>query len=103
MKASEINKVAPLLNLLIHRAIVNSVQFVVTKCKTLGNNPQEPDFIASLSLNFSVDLFNILKFVFPKNKFSVTGVFWHQKPLADIGIEKDPEIGDILFVYVYRQ
>ena len=101
MKANDINKVAPILQGLIHNAIVSSVHFVVAKCNGLGNNPQEPDFIASLSLNFSQDLFNILKAVFPKTKFSVTGVFCHQKPLADIGMSKDPEIGDLLLVYVY--
>jgi len=46
-------------------------------------------------------LFNNLKAVFPKNKFSVTGVFCHQKPLADIGLSRDPEIGDLLLVYIY--
>lgn len=101
MKASDINIVAPILKELIHNAIVDSVHFVVSKCKTLGNQPQEPDFIASLTINFSADLFNILKAVFPKSKFSVTGVFCHQKPLADIGLSKDPEIGDILLVYIY--
>lgn len=101
MKARDINKVAPILNGLIHNAIISSVHFVVTKCKALGNRPQEPDFIASLTINFSADLFNILKAVFPKSKFSVTGVFCHQKPLADIGLSKDPEIGDLLLVYVY--
>lgn len=74
MRAGDINKVAPILSLLIHNAIVSSVQFAVTKCRTLSNRPQEPDFIASLTINFSADLFNILKAVFSKSKFSVTGV-----------------------------
>lgn len=101
MKASDINKVEPILRGLIHNSIVNSVDFIVDKCNRLGNNPQEPDFVASLTLKFTPDLFNILKVVFPKSKFAVTGVFCHQKPLADIGLPKDPEIGDILFIYVY--
>lgn len=101
MKAREVNRVAPILRGLIHNAIVRSVHLVMTKCKSLGNKPQEPDFVASLTINFSSDLFNLLKAVFPKSKFSVTGVFCHQKPLADIGLSKDPEIGDILLVYVY--
>lgn len=101
MKAEDINKVEPLLKRLIHGSIVSSVDFVVDKCSKIGNRPQEPDFVASLTLKFTADLFNILKAVFPKNKFSVTGVFCHQKPLADIGLTKDPEIGDILVVYIY--
>jgi len=101
MKASDINIVEPILKGLIHNSIVNSVDFIVDKCNRLSNNPQEPDFVASLTLKFTPDLFNILKVVFPKTKFAVTGVFSHQKPLADIGLPIDPEIGDILFVYVY--
>lgn len=101
MKAGDINKVEPLLKGLIHNAIVSSVDFVVDKCSKIGNRPQEPDFVASLTLKFTPELFNILKAAFPKSKFSVTGVFCHQKPLADIGLSKDPEIGDILVVYIY--
>jgi hypothetical protein len=101
MKAEDIKKVELILKGLIHNSIVDSVHFVVNKCIKLGKRPQEPDFIASLTLNFTPDLFNILKAVFPKIKFSLTGVFCHQKPLADIGLAKSPEIGDILFVYVY--
>ena len=103
MRAQEVNKVEPLLKGLIHNSIINSVNFIVEKCNKLGNCPQEPDFIASLALRFTPELYNILKVVFPKNKFSVTGVFCHQKPLVDIGLAKSsPEIGDILFVYVYK-
>jgi hypothetical protein len=102
MKAGDINKVEPLIKGLIHNAIVDSVDFIVNKCNKLGTSPQEPDFIASLTLRFTPNLFNILKAVFPKNKFSVTGVFCHQKPLANIGLSKSPEIGDILLVYIYN-
>jgi hypothetical protein len=101
MKAGDINKVEQLLKGLIHNAVVNSVNFVVDKSSKIGNKPQEPDFVASLTLKFTPELFNILKAVFPKKKFSVTGVYCHQKPLADIGLAKDPEIGDILIVYTY--
>lgn len=101
MKAEDINKFESVLKNLIHNSIVNSVGFVVDKCYRLKNKPHEPDFIASIALNFTPELFNILKAVFPKIKFSVTGVFCHQKPLADIDLQKDPEIGDILFVYIY--
>jgi len=101
MKARDINKVKPLLKGLIHNSLITSVDFLVDKCNKLGNRPQEPDFVASLTLKFTPGLFNILKAVFPKSKFSVTGVYCHQKPLADIGLPKDPEIGDLLLVYIY--
>jgi hypothetical protein len=101
MKAGDVRKVEPILSGLIHNSIVNSVNFVVQKCSKIGNAPQEPDFIAALTLKFTPDLFNILKTVFTNAKFTVTSVFCHQKPLADIGVGKNPEIGDILFVYIY--
>lgn len=101
MKATDVNQVKPILIGLINRAIISSVDFVLKKCHALSSNPQEPDFVASLTLNFTSDLASILKAVFPKNKFSLTGVFCHQKPLADIGLTTDPEIGDILLVYIY--
>jgi hypothetical protein len=101
MKAQDINKVETLLRGLIDNSLMDSVVFVVNKCNKLSNKPQEPDFVAALTLKFTTGLFNILKAVFPKSKFSVTGVFCHQKPLADIGLTKAPEIGDLLFVYIY--
>ncbi len=101
MNAIEVNQVKPLLKGLIHNSLVSSVDFVVNKCHKLGNKPQEPDFVASLTLKFTPGLFNALKTVFPKYKFSVTGVFCHQKPLVDIGLTKSPEIGDILFAYIH--
>lgn len=101
MKATKVNKMQPLLHKLFNNAINNSTSFVGGKYIRLKKKPQEPDFIASLIIIFAPELFNILKQVFPKNKFSVTGIYCHQKPLADIGQKKSPEIGDILFVYIY--
>lgn len=101
MQATEINLNRPELDWLINRAITNSFIDTHFRCKKLGTTPQEPDFIASLTLKFTPQLFDILKYHFPKNKFSVTGVFCHQKPLVDFGIGTKPEIGDILFVYIY--
>ncbi len=101
MKAEDINKVERVLKALIHGAVVNSVHFVDKKCELLGSKPQEPDFIASLTLVFTPQLFDILKEIFPRKKFAVTGVYCHQKSLADIGLDKDPEIGDLLIAYIY--
>ena len=101
MNAAEVNYHESLLKNMIHNSIVNAVGFIVRECNKRGNRPQEPDYVAALSLKFTPDLFSILKTIFPRNKFSVTGVFCHQAPLADIGLRTAPEIGDILFVYVY--
>ena len=68
------------------------------KCK-----PQEPDYVAALSTRFLKDFFNILVAVFPNYDFSVSGVYCHQKPIVNIGLEKKPELGDILFIYVDRK
>ncbi|RYC67559.1 hypothetical protein [Spirosoma sordidisoli] len=101
MRAREVNKVEPILRGLIHYSIINSINFIVDKCMKLGKEPQEPDFVAALTLKFTPALFNILKAAFPKYRFSVTGIFCHQKPLAEIGLTKSPEIGDLLIIYIY--
>jgi hypothetical protein len=101
MNAHEINKVQPILTDLIHKSILDTVDKVIEKCYKLGSKPQEPDFIASLTIDFTKDFFNILKAVFPNNKFSITGVYCHQKPIVDIGLKSNPELGDLLLVYNY--
>ena len=102
MRAIDVNQNLTILKSLFEKGIQDSVAFVKQKCKTLGLSPQEPDFIASLCLKFTPQLFNSLKAVFPKNKFSVTGIYCHQKPIVDIGVGKNPELGDILFLYIYK-
>jgi len=102
MQAHEINNVAPQLLSDIDDALKKSVAEVVTRCNALGNIPEEPDFIASLTISFPNDLYTSLKRHFPKNKFSVTGIYCHQKPIVDIGGTKKPELGDLLLVYIYK-
>jgi hypothetical protein len=77
------------------------MKIVITKCEESGNKPQEPDFIASLTVDFTEKFFQALKSYFPNNKFSVTGIYSHQKPTVDIGLKMAPEIGDWLLVYIY--
>lgn len=101
MNIDQINKVKILLKSLIHKAINNSVADIVEKCKKKGKNPEEPDFIASLTINFIPSLYDILKGMFAKSKFSVTGIFCHQSPKVDIGEKKSPEIGDLLLIYIH--
>lgn len=79
---------------------MDSVTWVTKKCK---NSPQEPDYVAALSIKFLKDLFNILVAVFPEYDFSILGVYCHQKPIVDIKLNKKPELGDILFVYADRR
>ncbi len=102
MNAKEINEVEQSLKISIHKAIVQSMYDMVVRCKKMNTKPEEPDFVAALTLQFTSAFFKILQTLFPKNNFSVTGVFCHQKPIVDIGLSKDPELGDILFVYVNK-
>lgn len=64
--------------------------------------PHEPDYIASLVLDFARKLYHILN-KFHCGYFRVGSCFIHQKPLAkfcDRSIaSKNPEIGDLLIVY----
>ena len=62
--------------------------------------PQEPDFVAELVCGMPQDIFNSLMVYAPQYKFAVSGVFCHQKPLADFGMGKNPELGDMLLVYI---
>src|SRR6218665_1383559 len=98
MRPDKINSIQDILKLSIHFEINQSVHNVIKNCSKLKKTPQEPDFVASMTLNFTPKLFSILKHNFPKIKFSVTGIFCHQKPIVDIGEAKNPELGDILFV-----
>ena len=101
MKANEINGRMPFLKHCMDHAIKDAVRKVVTRCDALGTTPQEPDYIAGLSLYFTRKLYRILTRFFVRHQFSVTGIFCHQKPIVDIGIGVNPELGDILFVYIY--
>lgn len=101
MNARDINTNKLILETLIGRAIKFSVATIVGECKKLTRKPHEPDFIASLTLNFVPLYYGILKAVFPQAKFSVTGIYCHQRPIVDINESNSPELGDILFVYIY--
>jgi hypothetical protein len=95
-----INREKHLLQKLLHQALVETMRTVDGWCRTKGNTPQEPDFVAGLTLEFTPRLYQILKGTFPQSRFSVSGVFCHQKPIVDIGMPKNPELGDLLLVYI---
>lgn len=99
MNTNEINKNKYILEDLIEAALLDSVEWITAQC---GGKPQEPDYVAALSTRFTERLFNVLRAIFPGNVFSVTGVFCHQKPTVDISTAKNPELGDLLLVYVDR-
>jgi len=84
----------------LSKAINNSVLSTINRCTLLGKVAQEPDFIADLVVEFTPKLFELLTQILKPLKFSISSVFCHQKPLADIGEVISPEIGDILFVLI---
>lgn len=66
----------------------------------LNGKPQEPDFVAELVNGLPQDIFKTLKVYAPNYQYAISGIFCHQKPLANYGGVKRPELGDILMVYV---
>lgn len=68
--------------------------------KSRFGNPQEPDFVAELVNGLPQDIYNSLKTYAPHYEYAVSGIFCHQKPLANYGGAKNPELGDILLIYI---
>lgn len=101
MNTYDINRNHHILEKLIDKALLDAVIWITQKC--IPQMPQEPDYVAALSIKFVKDFFNILVAVFPDYDFSVLSVYCHQKPIVDIKQAKKPELGDILFVYVDRR
>ena len=82
----------------IANSITRSMYAAVSKSKV--GNPQEPDFVAELVDGLPQDIYNSLKTYAPHYQYVVSGMFCHQKPLANYGGAKNPEVGDILLVYI---
>lgn len=97
MNTNEISANSKILELLLDRAVLDVMVWTQYNCVSV---PQEPDYVAALTIRFTRNLYHILQPVFPGNMFSVSGVFCHQKPIVDIGCEKKPELGDLLLVYI---
>lgn len=98
MNIQDINRNEHILELLIEKALLDTMVWITKRCK-----PQEPDYVAALSTRFVKEFFNILVTVFSEYDYSVSGIYCHQKPVVDINLDKKPELGDILFVYVDRK
>jgi hypothetical protein len=84
--------------------IIDDVLKTVTYNFSLLTNKgklEEPDYIASLCLEFVNELYNILNNNFRGYSFSTTGIFCHQKPITNFN-SGSCEIGDLLMFYVYR-
>lgn len=93
----------------LRRCINYRLSLLTNQLLEIKQNPQEPDYIATLSLKFPNLLAAVLQYYFPKKNLSVTGVFCRQKPLASVAkdvpfnyLKEDiaPELGDLLIVYL---
>lgn len=86
--------------------IKNDIESSITRCmnatflKHSRRNPQEPDFVAELVNRLPQDIYNTLRVFAPHYEYAISGIFCHQKPLANYGGVKKPELGDILVVYI---
>lgn len=93
-----------LLRRAIDESLTESYLRTWSNCHRKGNSPQEPDYIADLSLNWISDAARVLEIVLrSKFRVGITGVYCHQKPLADFGSRPAPEIGDLLLVLKYQE
>lgn len=68
-------------------------------CKSSNKKPAEPDYVASLVREMPDKIRDILSIAFPNDHFIVTGIFCHQKPIVNIELSKNPELGDLLLVF----
>lgn len=82
----------------IARSITRCMNAAFVSCSP--KHPQEPDFVAELVAGIPQDIYKSLSVYAPHYQFAVSGVFCHQKPWADFGAGKNPELGDMLLVYI---
>ncbi len=97
MNTKEINVNKTRLKNSLDKALLDTMKWTESKCM---RKPEEPDYVAALTVQFTHELYQILSGVFLNKRFSVTGVYCHQKPYVDINLRKCPELADILLVYV---
>lgn len=87
---------------LIDNSLTKSLLRTHNRCRILNNTPQEPDFVADLTINWTKELLSILKLTLhPNLEIGIASVYCHQKPIVDFGANSNPELGDILFVIKY--
>lgn len=99
---SHLKNKSQLLTQLIDISIINSAQKAEYLCQHYSSKrAEEPDFIANLVLEFAPNLFKILTLLFKQSKFTLSSIYCHQKPLANYGGIKNPEIGDIIFAIIH--
>ncbi|WP_207435990.1 hypothetical protein [Sabulibacter ruber] len=100
MRLLEIKNNEAVFRTLLQRAILDAAEAVVDRSHKAGKMPREEDFVAGLTLVFTPNLFHVLKAVFPRNQFSLTGIYSFLKPTVNIKLRREPELGDLLLVFL---
>lgn len=102
MESEELNKKGKQLEQMLSDSLIESVKDIYC----INDKPQEPDFVVSLTVNFTKNMFHCLRILFPQYEFTVSSVYCHQKPMAEMLLPAQQanicELGDILFVYFYE-
>lgn len=100
-----VKKVKPYLVVSARYAVLVSMIEAWNNCRVRADDPEEPDFVASLVLNGTKiidhewrNVFNSLGF-----QIAVTGIFCHQTPKVSFGSMKGKscELGDLLWCHVH--
>jgi len=88
-----------------HISIIFGLLETWKRTNILNTVPQEPDFVASLTLDTTPLIYSVLKKILLEEQInvSISSVFCHQTPkvMFDTNHKSKCEIGDILFVYVH--
>ena len=100
-----VKKVKPHLVVSARYSVLISMLKAWDNCRVRGNNPEEPDIVASLVLNGTKILENEWRKVFEsfKIRIAITGIYCHQTPKVSFGgmVGKSCELGDLLWCHVH--
>lgn len=100
MNAYDVNSNEHILAPLLEKALLDIMIETDRRCMS---EPQEPEYVAMLSTEFTKRFFYILTAVFPDYNFSVTGVYCHQKPIVDINLGRKHYIKNGLSLHTIEQ
>lgn len=100
-----VKKVKPRLVVSARYSVLISMLKAWDNCRVRGNNPEEPDIVASLVLNGTKILENEWRKIFEsfKIQIAITGIYCHQTPKVSFGgmVGKSCELGDLLWCHVH--
>jgi hypothetical protein len=100
-----VKKVKPYLLISSRYSVLISMLKAWDNCRVRGNEPEEPDIVASLVFNWTKIIGNEWRKVFDpfKIQIAVTGIYCHQTPKVSFGGMQGNscELGDLLWCHVH--